>query len=472
MRAKCEKNGQVLLIFANLFKNEIEVSSLDGSSDTLITNQNRTVRLRTVSTIYLKETDSKQLGEIMNSLNARDISIYQSPHIYLTYHSKDNPSGEKRAGDVQSITLIPAADGTTDWKSHNNIYVQDSSAIDTATAPEVDTGIAIEDIGGKNKTNFIELIPQSSGAPIDLRPYLIQNNHKKKVTIVTNSAVTFTQGAVNYQFPDRPTNPTTEDLKIGTTVSAISSVAFTPDSTSFNGSYSEENQDTNENKKYYRNANSDTEIEYNVYGGSKKINSDLDVEVNDMLGINPWDENTGATSNITTLGRYDATRLAGSERAVKVRWKLHLRSRHDGYNADLEISKYISDLTMKAADDQTEIVKLDSSTETEWLFEGTREDFEDILKEGEKRNIFKTYIDFDVKTGTRDGTSSFETTDGGLFYANYRMVLSAELYEPKLDESGNKIDNEYTLIAGSSNNSDHVTFTNACIDPSFVENAS
>lgn len=199
----------------------------------------------------------------------------------------------------------------------------------------------------------------------------------------------------------------------------------------------------------------DASLKFNAYhpissGTPDEDRGDGQTKANDQLGINTFDEETETKSLIHTNGIYDASQLSALDKKnLKIRWTIELQCKQDGYTDDLKLSDYLNSVTIKGVDEQTlETFNSGELGKTKLEYSAARDNFEELDNAG----LFDVYIDFDVKTG-----ADLEAVENA-FYSNYKIVLTASLYEGS------------AMIDGSAAD-DYIIYTNAHIDPKFIDKA-
>ena len=112
-----------------------------------------------------------------------------------------------------------------------------------------------------------------------------------------------------------------------------------------------------------------------------------------------------------------------------------------------EASDYLNSVTIKDINEQ-QLAVFDSSEMNGKKLEYSN--LRDKFEETDNAGLFDVYIDFDVKTG-----ADLEAAENA-FYSNYKIVLTASLYEGS------------AMIDGSAAD-DYIIYTNAHIDPKFID---
>ncbi len=436
-----QNNHSVQLNFADLFSNTIEVETLEGNTNVVMDDVKNDVNITTVSTITFNTTDKDLISALKALLKNNNISIYHSSHIFMNKRNTNGGVAEKMIGDIDGIEMIKGAD---------TIAAYDSTGVELTDPPKLE----YDTVCGKASANFFEISEQNNEKAIDLRPWLTagETGVAPEVKIKTSFKIIYTHSGIVTQFPERQNSA--ENTDVGTYVSARSSLAYDAADTTYSSSVSDTVEDS---KKclYYRNAMTDASLKFNAYhpissGTPDEDRGDGQTKANDQLGINTFDEETETKSLIHTNGIYDASQLSALDKKnLKIRWTIELQCKQDGYTDDLKLSDYLNSVTIKGVDEQTlETFNSGELGKTKLEYSAARDNFEELDNAG----LFDVYIDFDVKTG-----ADLEAVENA-FYSNYKIVLTASLYEGS------------AMIDGSAAD-DYIIYTNAHIDPKFIDKA-
>lgn len=433
-----QKNHSIQLNFADLFSNTIKVETLEGNTNVVMDDDNNAVKIKVISTISFKE--NAPISIMKTVLDNNNIPIYHSNHIFMNKRSTNNGAAEKVIGDIDGIEMINGEDTITAYD-------------DTGAELTSPSKLEYDMVYGKASANFFEVSEQNNEKAIDLRPWLTagETGVAPVVEIKTTFKIIYTHSGIVTQFPERQKSEEITD--IGTYVSARSSLAYDAADTTYSSSVSDTVEDS---KKclYYRNAMTDASLKFNAYhpissGTPDEERGDGQTKANDQLGINTFDEETETSSLIHTNGIYDASQLSALDKKnLNIRWTIELQCKNDSYNGDLKLSDYLNSVTIKDINEQ-QLAVFDSSSEmngTKLEYSNSRDKFEETDNAG----LFDVYIDFDVKTG-----ADLEAVENA-FYSNYKIVLTASLYEGS------------AMIDGSAAD-DYIIYTNAHIDPKFID---
>lgn len=434
-----QNNHSIQLNFADLFSNTIEVETLEGNTNVVMDDENNDVNIKVISTISFKE--NAPISIMKTVLDNNNIPIYHSNHIFMNKRSTNQGAAEKVIGDIDGIKMIRGEDTITAYDS-------------TGTELTRPSKLEYDMVYGKASANFFEVSEQNNEKAIDLRPWLTagETGVAPVVEIKTTFKIIYTHGGIVTQFPERQKSEETTD--IGTYVSARSSLAYDAADTTYSSSVSDTVEDSKK-RLYYRNAMNDASLKFNAYhpissGTPDEERGDGQTKANDQLGINTFDEETETSSLIHTNGIYDASQLSALDKKnLYIHWTIELQCKNDSYSDDLKLSDYLNSVTIKDINEQR-LAVFDSSSsemnETKLEYSNSRDKFEETDNAG----LFDVYIDFDVKTG-----ADLEAA-ANAFYSNYKIVLTASLYEGS------------AMIDGSAAD-DYIIYTNAHIDPKFID---
>lgn len=435
-----QNKHSVQLNFADLFSNTIEVETLEDNTNVVMDDENNDVNITTVSTITFNTTDKGLISALKALLKNNNISIYHSSHIFMNKRSTNHGVAEKMIGDIDGIEMIKGAD---------TIAAYDSTGVELTDPPKLE----YDTVCGKASANFFEVSEQNNEKAIDLRPWLTagETGVAPEVKIKTSFKIIYTHSGIVTQFPERQNSA--ENTDVGTYVSARSSLAYDAADTTYS-SVSGTVKDS-KNCLYYRNAMTDASLKFNAYhpissGTPDEDRGDGQTKANDQLGINTFDEETETNSLIHTNGIYDASQISALDKKnLNIRWTIELQCKQNGYTDDLKLSDYLNSVTIKGVDEQTlETFNSGELGKTKLEYSAARDNFEELDNAG----LFDVYIDFDVKTG-----ADLEAVENA-FYSNYKIVLTASLYEGS------------AMIDGSAAD-DYIIYTNAHIDPKFIDKA-
>lgn len=433
-----QKNHSIQLNFADLFSNTIKVETLDGNPNVVMDDEKNDVNIKVISTISFKK--NAPISIMKTVLDNNNIPIYHSNHIFMNKRSTNHGAAEKVIGDIDGIEMI---------KGEDTITAYDSTGTELTSPSKLEYDM----VYGKSSANFFEVSEQNNEKAIDLRPWLTAGETEVApvVEIKTTFKIIYTHSGIVTQFPERQKSEEITD--IGTYVSARSSLAYDAADTTYSSSVSDTVEDS-EKRLYYRNAMNDASLKFNAYhpissGTPDEERGDGQTKANDQLGINTFDEETETSSLIHTNGIYDASQLSALDKKnLYIRWTIELQCKNDSYKDDLKLSDYLNSVTIKDINEQ-QLAVFDSSSEmngTKLEYSNSRDKFEETDNAG----LFDVYIDFDVKTG-----ADLEAA-ANAFYSNYKIVLTASLYEGS------------AMIDGSAAD-DYIIYTNAHIDPKFID---
>lgn len=432
-----QNNHSIQLNFADLFSNTIEVETLESNPNVVMDDEKNDVNIKVISTISFKE--NAPISIMKTVLDNNNIPIYHSNHIFMNKRSTSQGAAEKVIGDIDGIEMI---------KSANTIAAYDSTGTELTSPSKLEYDM----VSGKASANFFEISERNNEKAIDLRPWLTagETGVAPVVEIKTTFKVIYTHSGIVTQFPERQKSEEITD--IGTYVSARSSLAYDAADTTYSSSVSDTVEDSKK-RLYYRNAMNDASLKFNAYhpissGTPDEERGDGQTKANDQLGINTFDEETETNSLIHTNGIYDASQLSALDKKnLNIHWTIELQCKNDSYKDGLKLSDYLKSVTIKDINEQ-QLAVFDSSE-----MNGTKLEYSkprDKFEETDNAGLFDVYIDFDVKTG-----ADLEAA-ANAFYSNYKIVLTASLYEGS------------AMIDGSAAD-DYIIYTNAHIDPKFID---
>ena len=485
IKATCEKNDSVILMFANMFTKTVNILTIedDDFDKEMSTNEKNDINIRAVTSLAFNSSGlGDQLNEVRRTLNNRDVEIYHSTHLQFIKIEADNTQQNTAVDGVTFSLNSSPSESANNYLYNNGVYARMADgttgvdifySADTETTDRYKRVVSCTDsntdFSGSRVTNYYETINKDNGNLINLRPYLtgesFGDNTAHEVKIVSNFKMTFNPNGIMEQFAIREGSS-----EAGTIVKGLAALAYQEAGTTYSNNTSELIDSTPVNRKYYRKDASKTSLRYNVVTDSTLASANAKTKTNSVLGINPFDEYTQTRSSISSWGNYDASQLAGADTATSIKWTLSLYRRQknveinettglpeetgEEYGSALPINDYLKSIKFFGINsDATKgsEITLTSSTSTELTYIAPRGSFEDITLRNnpddstEKTNRFISYVDYDVITGTELETAT-------QFYSNYKVILTAEL-----------------VGDASSKASDHIIYTNARLDPSFID---
>lgn len=440
---------------ANLFENTVSVTTVEDDDNTNIemNDMNKDVGVHVTSVIQFNTSDTTTIANLKNILKTNGISVYHSTHVYMNKRSTNDGAEEKVIGDIESIDMITEENTITAYSTYNGYESMDNIKI----SDPVNT-----DVSGRAVTNFFEVREMNTESgekkAIDLTTYLTSGDANVAPTVVVDSwfKINYSHSGVISQFPEREQSD--ESGNIGTRVSARSSLAYSPSDTTYSSNISEIVSDS-ANRLYYRYQMTDADLKFNVYqketDDAEEVDGDIITKANDQLGINIFDTGTDTHSVIRTKGVFDASQLSALENEnLKIRWTIELRCKQSGYQEenDLKLLDYLNSIEVKDVNENTLTTLTSSSDNGTMLNDGKKWYYQadiSLFAENDNAGLFDIYLDFDVKTG-----ADLQEVNNA-FYSNYMIVLTASLCEGT------------TVIDGTSDD-DYLIYTNARLDPSFV----
>ena len=245
-------------------------------------------------------------------------------------------------------------------------------------------------------------------------------NSDDGLTIQANVTLTYDENLLRSQFPEKKSDT---DSRTGIAVITSSNISYT-ESNIENSSITLLSDATD--KHYYLRKVTSAKLYYNV--STEGIN-----DPNAQLGVNPYDTDV-ESELISADATYDISDLENKENASKIKYTLSLYKKNDsGEYEPVSINDYLTDVTVY--DENSTVLGENYTYEVDY---------------NESKNKYDISTKFKVKTG-----SGFESKN--YYYANYKVVLNAEL----IDSSEQKINN--------SSATDYIIYTNAKINSSFVK---
>lgn len=387
---KNDPNNERLIhmIIGNLFVQSFSFQTTNTSQ--LITEANKTITANLLTEIKWK--DENQKADMQSYLKNPSIHLYHSFIVEAT--TTDGEVSEK------GVKGNPQVSGT--YKVGENTY----------------------NISINNNDSIIKIGNDGNGGVVDIKDILITND---TVTIMCDDLhIEYADDAsIIAQFPQRKN---TTDTTTGVKYSASSNLAYVADN--IEHSNISEGMTDEYNKSYYRENISSASLSYNIPA----------VSANDLtaLGINGRESN----DKINAVAYYNVQNIpeADLNKAAYVKFTLSLYQKdNDGNYNQVDVGTYLEEVRLYyegSGENNTGYASPDGADS----YTFTLEKYKLNLTDG----LYEVKTSFDVKTGA-------EFENGNLTYANYKVVLTAEL----LDDTKTSIDN--------SSCSDHIIYTNAKI---------
>lgn len=285
-----------------------------------------------------------------------------------------------------------------------------------------------------NTENTIMVSGDSTGAFVDIKGYLANSN---SVTITCDDlTITYPDSSsIISQFPLRKSVGQTS---YGTLYSAVSNLAYTVDNIEHSSMSAVPDAASATNCLYYRENLTAATLSYNIPGFAP---NDMT-----MLGINGRESN----DRIDAIAYYNVQNITDVDmnNAEHIRFTLSLYQKDNsgGYNDNVDMDNYLERIRL-----YYEGIENDTGYGTPDNGEYTFTIAKSKLTPTE--GLYEVKTSFDVKTGA-------EFENGYLTYANYKVMLKAEL-----------LDGEKNPIANTEC-SDYIIYTNAKICTEMLANAS
>lgn len=396
----------------------------NGSGADKMTDEYNYLSVNMTTTIEWTQAAKTQGGGAIfrNLANAQDASIFQT--FLMTYSMK------------------------TDVNSASKVGIQPGSHPEVGIVSYTINNTPVQQISGSDQKinqnlNYIEF---ANG--VNLKQYLERSINETAV-IAMSGIIEYDSNNLSIQFPPKQEGDTTT---IGTTAIAYSKVASSVEAVR-NSPNQEERQDTH---LYYTDTLMPATLKYTLDFTKSRV---APAGLYNDLGINSFDkDNDVADSNknseiIYTNARYDTSNINRSDEFIELTIRLYTRELNgSGYSSNsLLLNSYFHDVKVYGSDDITDLMAQASSEDIVVTKDQTEYKLrvkKTLLKtEPENDKIYLFPITLDVKTGN----TLFNTS--GLMYANYKVVVSAALYD--------STNNSTTALA-----SDHLIYTNARMDSS------
>ncbi|MBP5617674.1 MAG: hypothetical protein J6X61_00805, partial [Clostridia bacterium] len=399
--------GTVHMILGNIFvQTGVSLTTTPNNTEMSVLTGNHVVTATMGATVTI-HADLK--SEVQGYLGANSgINVFHSFLLQLTRN--DETSSRK------IITGSPAVDGT---------YVIASANGDVAATDPADQVITVTN-------GYAEI--HSSNLTQNINEYLVGGNGA--VISATLSLNYGTDAAISAQFPSRED---TTNVSVGTKATCSSNLAYDRANTA-SSKVAQGAADSADHSYYCRIDNRRASLSYNV-------KSDVFLGDYGPLGINPLAEDAVDEMPVSTLAVYDISEIvtpATGYDLVRVRVRLHQRV--DNYAADLALSTYMTEVSVKGYDNDT--VRNTDST-TEYVFTLPRAA---LASNSAVATALEIPLNYKVLTG-----ATFEAA--GLTYSNYKISLSVEL-----TKSSNTADVLDVSLA-----TDYLVYTNARVLPDYVE---
>ena len=296
----------------------------------------------------------------------------------------------------------------------------------------------------------------------DLRVMLRNATQTDGVLIHANFDLSYSNtGDIANQYPQRE-EAQLDDETIGTWIGCNSSIASTESAAiaSKMTMYIDEKtaDSTNDRNLYYSRSSSTASLLYSSDDFDGKYSGG---NLYDQLGINAKDLPTTVTGNMcpmNTVVVYDVSKLMSiidDSDGVELTFRLVRKDANGKYTQDLDIADYLTDPTFKTLTVTKDTTNSNSKIYT-YRFE--KANLVGVYNGG----VYTIPIDFTVKTNF----SGTDLTDH--YYSNYKVIVSASLYEMKEVEVDGETETRPVQMSGTTAD-DHIIYTNAKIDESVFD---
>lgn len=299
----------------------------------------------------------------------------------------------------------------------------------------------------------------------DLRQMLYNSNSgvsgyekAQGVTIHANLYLTYSNtGDITNQYPQRE-EAQLNDNTIGTWIGCNSSIASTEAAAIASKTTDYIAEPTNSRNLYYSRSSSTASLLYSSDDFDGKYSGG---NLYDQLGINAKDLPTTVTNNMcpmNTVVVYDVSKLMSiidDSAGVELTFRLVRKDANGKYTQDLDIAEYLTDPTFKTL---TVTKDASSSNSKIYIYRFEKANLAGVYNGG----VYTIPIDFTVKTNF----SGTDLTDH--YYSNYKVIVSASLYEMKEVEVDGETETRPVQMSGTTAD-DHIIYTNAKIDESVFD---
>ena len=298
----------------------------------------------------------------------------------------------------------------------------------------------------------------------DLRQMLYNSNsgisefaNAQGITIHANLYLTYSNtGDIGNQYPQREESQLS-DPTIGTWIGCNSSIASTEAAAIASKTTKYISELTNARNLYYSRSTSTASLLYNSDDFDGKHSGG---NLYDQLGINAHDLPNTVTNNscpMNTVAVYDVSKLMSvidDSDGVELTFRLVRKDANGKYTQDLDIADYLTNPTFK-----TLTVTADTSSNSKiYTYRFAKANLTSTYNSG----VYTIPIDFAVKTNF----SGNDLTDH--FYSNYKVIVSASLYEMKEVEVEGRTETKPVQMSGTTAD-DHIIYTNAKISNSVFD---
>ena len=435
-------NQSTQIITGNLFTitdDALTTEILEGSNGSYVDKNANDVDIASRITVDVKNTIgmTEQMFANKSFLGNSSVNIYQTFLLSMNKQTGINESSRgieaKPAVEMREYT-VGTYDVLTD--TSNSYYTRYQG-----TTPRYDS-------------NYIYL---ENGK--DLRQMLYNSNsgvsgyeNAQGVTIHANLYLTYSNtGDITNQYPQRE-EAQLNDNTIGTWIGCNSSIASTEAAAIASKTTKYIAESSNVRKLYFSRSSSTASLLYSSDDFDGKYSGG---NLYDQLGINAKDLPSTVTNNfcsMNTVAVYDVSKLMSiidDSDGVELTFRLVRKDANGKYTQDLDIADYLTSPTFK-----TLTVTADTSSNSKiYTYRFAKANLAGVYNGG----VYTIPIDFTVKTNF----SGADLADH--YYSNYKVIVSASLYEMQEIEVDGTTETKPVQMSGT-NADDHIIYTNAKID--------
>jgi hypothetical protein len=435
-------NQSTQIITGNLFTitdDALTTEILEGSNGSYVDKNANDVDIASRITVDVKNTIgmTEQMFANKSFLGNSSVNIYQT---FLLSMNKQTGIDESSRG----IEAKPAVEINEYTVGTYNVLTDNANSYYARyrnTIPRYDS-------------NYIYL---ENGK--DLRQMLYNSNSSvteftdaQGITIHANLYLTYSNtGDIGNQYPQRE-EAQLNDNTIGTWIGCNSSIASTEAAAIASKTTKYIAESSNVRKLYFSRSSSTASLLYSSDDFDGKYSGG---NLYDQLGINAKDLPSTVTNNfcsMNTVAVYDVSKLMSiidDSDGVELTFRLVRKDANGKYTQDLDIADYLTSPTFK-----TLTVTADTSSNSKiYTYRFAKANLAGVYNGG----VYTIPIDFTVKTNF----SGADLADH--YYSNYKVIVSASLYEMKEVEVDGTTETKPVQMSGT-NADDHIIYTNAKID--------
>ena len=435
-------NQSTQIITGNLFTitdDALTTEILEGSNGSYVDKNANDVDIASRITVDVKNTIgmTEQMFANKSFLGNSSVNIYQT---FLLSMNKQTGIDESSRG----IEAKPAVEMNEYTVGTYNVLTDNANSYYARyrnTIPRYDS-------------NYIYL---ENGK--DLRQMLYNSNSSvteftdaQGITIHANLYLTYSNtGDIGNQYPQRE-EAQLNDNTIGTWIGCNSSIASTEAAAIASKTTKYIAESSNVRKLYFSRSSSTASLLYSSDDFDGKYSGG---NLYDQLGINAKDLPSTVTNNfcsMNTVAVYDVSKLMSiidDSDGVELTFRLVRKDANGKYTQDLDIADYLTSPTFK-----TLTVTADTSSNSKiYTYRFAKANLAGVYNGG----VYTIPIDFTVKTNF----SGADLADH--YYSNYKVIVSASLYEMQEIEVDGTTETKPVQMSGT-NADDHIIYTNVKID--------